>query len=113
MLKKEKSNSQKSENSEKISAPIHKRKKDGKKKQVTKQKVREKLAKLQEEALASVEYTKDNKKSKKESKSFIKEDKNQYKNNKKEDKKSKNNLFFLFLLASLFHDTRPYFGNWI
>lgn len=90
LLKKEKSNSQKSENSEKISAPIHKRKKDGKKKQVTKQKVREKLAKLQEEALASVEYTKDNKKSKKESKSFIKEDKNQYKNNKKEDKKSNN-----------------------
>ena len=90
LLKKEKSNSQKSENSEKISAPIHKRKKDGKKKQATKQKVREKLAKLQEEALASVEYTKDNKKSKKESKSFIKEDKNQYKNNKKEDKKSNN-----------------------
>ena len=90
LLKKEKSNSQKSENSEKISAPIHKRKKDGKKKQVTKQMVREKLAKLQEEALASVEYTKDNKKSKKESKSFIKEDKNQYKNNKKEDKKPNN-----------------------
>lgn len=43
------------EGAEKISAPVHKRKKEGKKKQLTKQKVREKLAKLQDEALASVE----------------------------------------------------------
>ena len=45
------------ENSEKITAPVHKRKKDGKKKQATKQKVREKLAKLQAEAMESIEKT--------------------------------------------------------
>ena len=86
-MKKEKLNNKKTENGEKISAPVHKRKKDGKKKQVTKQKVREKLAKLQDEVLASVEQTKDNKKPSKENKSIKKEEKNQSKHNKKEDKK--------------------------
>ena len=57
MSKKEKQikKNQGTEGAEKISAPVHKRKKEGKKKQLTKQKVREKLAKLQDEALASVE----------------------------------------------------------
>ena len=86
-MKKEKLNNKKTENGEKISAPVHKRKKDGKKKQVTKQKVREKLAKLQDEVLASVEQTKDNKNPSKENKSIKKEEKNQSKHNKKEDKK--------------------------
>ena len=48
MSKKEKQikKNQGTEGAEKISAPVHKRKKEGKKKQLTKQKVREKLAKL-------------------------------------------------------------------
>ena len=86
-MKKEKLNNKKTENGEKISAPVHKRKKDGKKKQVTKQKVREKLAKLQDEVLASVENNKDNKKLVKENKSAKKENKNQSNHSKKEDKK--------------------------
>ncbi len=86
-MKKEKLNNKNAENTEKISAPVHKRKKDGKKKQATKQKVREKLAKLQDEVIASVEQVKENKKPSKENKSFKKEDKNQSKHNKKEDKK--------------------------
>lgn len=57
-----KKHNESTENVEKIKAPVHKRKKDGKKKQMTKQKIREKLAKLQNEALESVE--KNNKKSK-------------------------------------------------
>ena len=50
---------EKSENKEtkkdKIKAPVHKRKKEGKKKQLSKAKVREKLFKLQDEALESME----------------------------------------------------------
>ena len=44
---------QNNENVEKVKAPVHKRKKDGKKKQLSKKNVREKLAKLQEEAAES------------------------------------------------------------
>ena len=78
------------ENNEKIKAPVHKRKKDGKRKQASKQKVREKLAKLQTEAIESVE--KNNKKeAKKESK---REERKATPNNKrqknhKQDKKEK------------------------
>lgn len=42
---------------ETIKAPVHKRKKEGKKKQLSKAKVREKLFKLQDEALESMEKT--------------------------------------------------------
>ena len=64
MSKKEKltNQNQSSDFTEKIKAPVHKRKKEGKKKQLSKKNVREKLAKLQEEALESTE--KSNKKAK-------------------------------------------------
>ena len=42
-------------NGEKIKAPVHKRKKDGKKKQASKKEVREKLSQLQNEAIESLE----------------------------------------------------------
>ena len=50
-----KRNIENADNTEKIKAPVHNRKKGGKRKQATKQKVREKLAKLQNEAIESVE----------------------------------------------------------
>ena len=61
-----KRNTENAESVEKIKAPVHKRKKDGKKKQVTKQKVKERLAKLQNEALESIEKSKKAKENKKE-----------------------------------------------
>lgn len=63
------------EGAEKISAPVHKRKKEGKKKQLTKQKVKEKLAKLQDEALASVESTEPQKANRKVGESAPKKEK--------------------------------------
>ena len=78
------------ENNEKIKAPVHKRKKDGKRKQASKQKVREKLAKLQTEAIESVE--KNNKKeAKKESKGEERKatPNNKRQKNHKQDKKEK------------------------
>ena len=62
------SKNQHADNIDKITAPVHKRKKDGKKKQMTKQKVREKLAKLQDEAALNVEKSKDQNKSLEQSK---------------------------------------------
>ena len=64
---------------EKVAAPVHKRKKGGKKKQASKQAVKEKLAKLQDEALLSVEPPQEKNKSK---------EKNNYKSNRKSEKKS-------------------------
>lgn len=63
-MKKEKKQPSQKEDTPKIKAPVHKRKKEGKKKQVTKARVREKLEKLQEEAVQSLETK--SKKAKKE-----------------------------------------------
>ena len=84
-----KHNTEKSENVEKIKAPVHNRKKGGKRKQASKQKVREKLAKLQNEALESVEK---NAKKVKE-KEVNKKVEGKPKNEKKTQKKQKNNHF--------------------
>ena len=76
---------------EKIKAPTHKRKKEGKKKQLPKSKVREKLAKLQEEVMQELEDTKKAKKEKsKETKKETKKNKSVSKENKT-SKKVKNN----------------------
>ena len=90
MKKKEKLNNKNAdiENAEKISAPVHKRKKDGKKKQATKQKVREKLAKLQEEVLFGKDKNKNSQDSFKESAASRKPEKNKSEKNKKSNKKS-------------------------
>ncbi len=63
-MKKEKKQPSQKEDTPKIKAPVHKRKKEGKKKQVTKARVREKLEKFQEEAVQSLETK--SKKAKKE-----------------------------------------------
>ena len=94
---------------EKISAPVHKRKKDGKKKQATKKQVREKLAKLQNEALATQEKPNTKKEAKKEFEKAPKNTKNHAKNDKKVSKKShekskkthnlKNNISFAPVIA--------------
>lgn len=76
-MKKEKEKNQTENNKEKIKAPVHKRNKVGKKKQASKKIVKEKLQKLQNEALDSVENA-----SKKP-----KENKNEV-HNKKSDKKT-------------------------
>ena len=73
---------------EKVSAPVHKRKKDGKKKQATKKQVREKLAKFQNEALATQEKPSVKKDNKKEFEKAPKNTKNYAKNDKKVSKKS-------------------------
>ena len=75
---------------EKVKAPVHKRKKDGKKKQLSKKNVREKLAKLQEEA---VESTKNEVKSSKVEKKSHQSEKNKKRNEIKRakfEKKSEN-----------------------
>ena len=77
------------ENNEKIKAPVHNRKKGGKRKQVTKQKVREKLAKLQNEVVESVEKSTRKIKEKEENKKV----QNKHQNEKKTQKKQKNNHF--------------------
>ena len=77
-----------SENIEKAQAPVHNRKKGGKRKQVTKQKVREKLAKLQNEVAESVE--KSAKKVKEKEEKIIP---NKVKPDKKINKKQKNSRF--------------------
>ena len=77
-MKKKERNNNKSENTEKIAAPVHKRNKGGKKKQISKQAVKEKLAKLQEEVTFSTEKVQENKKTKEQ----------KTKNLKKSDKKS-------------------------
>ena len=77
-----------SENIEKAQAPVHNRKKGGKRKQVTKQKVREKLAKLQNEVAESVE--KSAKKIKEKEEKIIP---NKVKPDKKINKKQKNSRF--------------------
>ena len=83
LKKKEKNN--KSENPEKVVAPVHKRNKGGKKKQMSKQAVKEKLAKLQEEVLLSEEPAQEGKKSKKQGKP---QEAHKPQNRKKSDKKS-------------------------
>ena len=90
MKKKEKLNNKNAdiENAEKISAPVHKRKKDGKKKQATKQKVREKLAKLQEEVLFGKDKNKNSQDSFKDLPVSHKHEKNKPEKNKKQNKKS-------------------------
>ena len=85
-MKKEKLEGGKS--AEKIKAPTHKRKKEGKKKQMTKSKVREKLAKLQEEAMQGLEETK---KAKKEKSKETKKKEAVVAKDKKPSKKVKNN----------------------
>ncbi len=85
-MKKEKLEGGKS--AEKIKAPTHKRKKEGKKKQMTKSKVREKLAKLQEEAMRGLEETK---KAKKEKSKETKKKEAVVAKDKKPSKKVKNN----------------------
>ncbi len=84
-MKKEKENK-----SEKINAPTHKRKKEGKKKQVSKQQVREKLAKLQNEAIASQEEQKSKKDTRKQHENRTENNKNKSKNSQKTSKKSYN-----------------------
>ena len=84
IVKKEKNKNQIEANEEKIKAPVHKRKKDGKRKQATKKNVREKLARLQEEAALSLDDApKSNKAEKKKAQNDKKE-----KSVKKHDKKS-------------------------
>lgn len=94
---------------EKVSAPVHKRKKGNKKKQASKQQVREKLAKLQNEALATQEKPNAKKEAKKEFEKIQKNAKNHAKNDKKVSKKShekskkthnvKNNISFAPVIA--------------
>lgn len=84
-----KHNTEKSENVEKIKAPVHNRKKGGKRKQASKQKVREKLAKLQNEALESIEKNAKKVKEKEVNKNLESKPKNE----KKTQKKQKNNHF--------------------
>ena len=94
---------------EKVSAPVHKRKKGNKKKQASKQQVREKLAKLQNEALATQEKPNVKKEAKKEFEKIQKNTKNHAKNDKKVSKKShekskkthnvKNNISFAPVIA--------------
>ncbi len=84
-----KHNTENSENVEKIKAPVHNRKKGGKRKQASKQKVREKLAKLQNEVLESIEK---NPKKVKE-KEVNKKVESKPKNEKKTQKKQKNDHF--------------------
>ena len=91
MNKKQNKNNQGAESTEKISAPVHKRKKGSKKKQVSKQKVREKLAKLQEEALLSADSTADKKKAPKSTQNPPKKEKKKPKNDKNYDKNIKHN----------------------
>ncbi len=74
--------------SEKVSAPVHKRKKDGKKKQVSKQQVREKLAKLQEEAISSQDKKSNKKEARKEAEKRSENRKNSQKPSKKSYSKS-------------------------
>ena len=84
-----KHNAENTENNEKIKAPVHNRKKGGKRKQASKQKVREKLAKLQNEVVESVEKSTRKIKEKEENKKV----QNKYQNEKKTQKKQKNNHF--------------------
>ena len=83
-----KHNIENAENTEKIKAPVHNRKKGGKRKQASKQKVREKLAKLQNEAAESIE--KGAKKVKEKEERAIQ---SKPKTEKKSNKKQKNNRF--------------------
>lgn len=76
------------ENAEKITAPVHKRKKDGKKKQMSKQKVREKLAKLQNEVIAEAEGIGKDKKAQKDARLPKFQDKTKQRAEKKPDKKA-------------------------
>ena len=81
---------QKENKDEKISAPTHKRKKEGKKKQVSKQQVREKLAKLQDEVIASQEEQKSKKDARKQHENRSENNKKQNKNTQKSIKKPHN-----------------------
>lgn len=94
-MKKEKKNLEANNVNEKVKAPVHQRKKDGKKdtkkKQASKSKVKETLAKLQEEAILSFEKPsktdKNISKSEKTEKT-AKKDKKETKNAKNSEKKS-------------------------
>ena len=78
-------------NGEKIKAPVHKRKKDGKKKQASKKEVREKLSQLQNEAIESLENApKKSKEEKKRAFNERKEAKHEKKSSQKHDKKPGN-----------------------
>ena len=75
-------------NGEKIKAPVHKRKKDGKKKQASKKEVREKLSQLQNEAIESLENApKKSKEEKKKAFNAKKDAKFDKKSNKKSNQK--------------------------
>ena len=75
---------------EKVSAPVHKRKKGNKKKQASKQQVREKLAKLQNEVLATQEKPSVKKDVKKEPEKTLQNNKNHIQKDKKPNKKVHN-----------------------
>ena len=73
MAKKEKLQNENGE--EKIKAPTHKRKKDGKKKQISKKNVKERLAKLRDDAIKSIEEAPKKHKQREEKKEQKKEQK--------------------------------------
>ena len=85
MAKKEKLQNEGTE--EKIKAPVHKRKKDGKKKQLSKHNVKEKLAKLRDDVAKNIEEAPKKQKQREEKKEQKKVQKKQ-KSNKPETKKS-------------------------
>ncbi len=85
MAKKEKLQNEGAE--EKIKAPVHKRKKDGKKKQLSKHNVKEKLAKLRDDVAKNIEEAPKKQKQREEKKEQKKVQKKQ-KSNKPETKKS-------------------------
>lgn len=84
MAKKEKLQNEGAE--EKIKAPVHKRKKDGKKKQLSKHNVKEKLAKLRDDVAKNIEEAPKKQKQREEKKEQKKAQKKQ-KSNKPETKK--------------------------
>ena len=84
MAKKEKLQNEGAE--EKIKAPVHKRKKDGKKKQLSKHNVKEKLAKLRDDVAKNIEEAPKKQKQREEKKEQKKAQKKQ-KSNKSETKK--------------------------
>ena len=88
-MKKEKSTNQGENKTEKIKAPTHKRNKSGKKKQASKKMVKEKIQKLQNEVLESIDKnSKPNKENKKQTRGDRADKKAGIKTDAKADKKS-------------------------
>ncbi len=88
-MKKEKNKNNIESGAEKVKAPVHKRKKDGKKKQANKKDVREKLAKLQNDIKQSIEKSPvEKKEEKKRAYNERKEKKFDKKHDKKADKRA-------------------------